>query len=192
MRKLIVSMNVTLDGFMAGPHCELDWHFRHWDAEMGDTLAAELYRADCLLLGRNTFCGMMKHWQNLAKENSISRADTGFFCQVADCNKVVCTNTLATAGWKNSKIISGNIKIGVQKLKATKGKNIIVYGSGQLVSLLWHEQLIDELQLWFHPVLLGSGKKLFQEGQELSVLNLESVKQFTTGVVLARYNFYVN
>jgi dihydrofolate reductase len=180
-------MNITLDGLMSGPDGELDWHFRHWDAEIGETLASELYKADCLLFGRITYNGMMRHWQNLAKADFLSKDDMGFFCQVADCYKVVCSSTLVNATWKHSEIINGDIKSGVQKLKSGKGKNIIVYGSGQLVSLLFQERLIDQLQLWIHPVLIGKGKKFFKDEMEGAELKLVSVKQFSTGVVFVRY-----
>jgi dihydrofolate reductase len=188
MRKLIVSMNVTLDGFMAGPDCELDWHFQHWCGEMGDALAAELYKADCLLFGRITYCGMMRHWQNIAvRDTSLSRADMGFFSRVADCRKVVCSNTLRSAPWENSTLLNGDLKKKLVKLKQSAGKNIVVYGSGQLVGLLMQLNLVDELQLWLHPVLLGKGKPLCKDQRYFQSLKLLKTKRFSTGVVLLCY-----
>lgn len=187
MRKLIVSMNVTLDGFMAGPDGELDWHFRYWDAEMGDALAAELYKADTLLFGRITYCGMMRHWQNLSGYSSLSRADMGFFTRVADCRKVVCSNTLIQTPWKNSTLLRGSPETKLVMLKQAAGKNILVYGSGQLVTLLLQLNLVDELQLWLHPVLLQRGKPLFNEQQHAQSLRLVHARQFSSGVLLLCY-----
>jgi dihydrofolate reductase len=185
MRRLIVSQNTTVDGFMAGPACELDWHFRHWNSDIGDALTAELYKADCLLLGRVTYCGMMQHWTNIAGRLTIPTADMGFFTRVADCPKVVCSNTLMKAAWKNSTLMKGSLEKGLRNLKASKGKNIMVYGSGQLVSLLMQLDLVDEFQLWQHPVLLGSGKPLFTNAA--SQMQLIKSKVFSTGVVLLCY-----
>ena len=78
MRKLIVSMNLTLDGFMSGKSCELDWHFKYWSPEMAEELAMQLSKADSIFLGRKTFEAMAAHWPQKAMDPTIARDDLPF------------------------------------------------------------------------------------------------------------------
>ena len=188
MRRLIVSLNITLDGFIAGPNCELDWHFQYWESDMADTLAAELYKADCILFGRKTYNGMMQHWKQMMKEQSLPKPDLAFFDTVDSCKKIVCSGTLQEAQWNNSKILNGPVEDGVRKLKKRSGKNIIVYGSGELVGSLIKWNLVDELHLWLHPVLLAHGKPLFPPVNCIKNIQLRATKTFGTGVILLHYD----
>lgn len=181
-------MNVTLDGYMSGPNCELDWHFQSWDADMGARLARELSKADTILLGRVTYQAMAKYWPAKALDLLSSRADMEFALMMNDHHKVVYSQTLETTSWDNSRLINGAIGSEIARLKQSpQDKDIIIYGSGKLVATLMQLGFVDEYHLWVHPVILGKGKPLFRELQQPSSLQLLGTKAFDTGVVLLRY-----
>ncbi len=194
MRKLIVSMNVTLDGYMSGPDCELDWHSESWSPDMGEQLAKELSKADTILLGRVSFQAMAKYWPSKARELLCPRADIVFAVMMNQYTKIVYSNALQetdiTIAWHNSRLISGNLEKEIKKLKQARdesNKDIIIYGSGKLVAALIQLNLIDEYQLWVHPVILGKGKPLFRELKNNTALELLQSKTFSSGVVLLCY-----
>lgn len=188
MRKLIVSMNVTLDGFMSGPNCELDWHFQSWTAEMAEALCQQLNKADTILLGRVTYMAMAKYWPAKAMDLSYPREDIAFAEMMNRCTKIVFSKTLATTGWANSKLVKGNAATEIVKLKQQNGKDIIIYGSGKLVSALIKLNLVDEFQIWIHPVVIGKGKPLFKNVHNKMHLELLKTKTFNSGVTVLYYN----
>jgi len=190
MRKVIVSMNITLDGFMSGPHCELDWHFTRWSADMGESLALELSKTSILLLGRITYQAMAKYWPLRIVDRTTARGDLPFALLVNDHKKLVYTNTLTELTWKNSQLLKGRVSEAIGALKKA-GENgtgdIMVYGSGQLVRALIKLDMVDEYQLWVHPVLLGEGKTLFHQHKIQSDLQLTGSQLFESGVILLYY-----
>ena len=99
MRKVIVSMNVTLDGFMAGPNCELDWHFSFWNEEMAEYASEQLSHADTILLGRITYKAMAKYWPSMAMDLSYPREDIAFAGMMNSYKKIVFSNTLNEVHW---------------------------------------------------------------------------------------------
>jgi dihydrofolate reductase len=190
MRKVIVSMNITLDGYMSGPNCELDWHFDRWERDIGERLGEELNKADIILLGRITYEAMAKYWPRKETDLSCPRDDIAFAFMMNRHHKIVFSNTLEKTKWNNSTLIKGNIKDEINKLKQSdkkENKNIIVYGSGKLVATLIQLSLVDEYQLWVHPIILGKGKPLFKKLKYPSNLELVNSKTFKSGVVLLRY-----
>lgn len=179
-------MNVTLDGFFAGPHCELDWHFRYWNNEMADCAGEQLSRADTLLLGRITYGAMARHWSSVAMDPSFPREDMAFADMMNKYTKVVFSRTLKDVGiWQNTRLAEGTVGNAVRQLKREKGKDIIVYGSGSIVSALMQHNLVDEYVLWVHPVFLGKGKPLFKGHQQS--MQLVRTQRFGSGVVLLSY-----
>lgn len=186
MRKLIVSINVTLDGFMAGPNCELDWHFNSWNDEMARSITKQLAQADTILLGKNTYGGMAQHWAPKS-DLMTPREDVDFADMLYRYPKIVFSTTLSTAGWNNVSLFKGNIFKKVTWLKQQPGKDMIIYGSGKLVSSLAKLGLIDEYRLWVHPVFLGSGKPLFKNLQQTMNLRLYKTETFSSGVVILFY-----
>jgi dihydrofolate reductase len=187
MRKIIVSVNVTLDGYMAGPKCELDWHFNTWTDEMAQSITEQLSKADTILLGRVTYTGMAKHWTSTPVGLLTPREDLDFADMLNHYPKIVFSKTLTTVTWNNSKILKGNIAKEVIKLKHQAGKDMIIYGSGQLVASLTKLGLIDEYRIWVHPVVLGDGKPLFKEVQQKLNLSLYKTQSFSSGVVILFY-----
>ncbi|HVI43481.1 MAG TPA: dihydrofolate reductase family protein [Chitinophaga sp.] len=190
MRKVIVSMNVTLDGFISGPDNELDWHFESWTPDMGERLTKELSMTDTILLGRNTYEAMAQYWPGRATDLLCPRDDVAYAVMMNRHYKAVYSKTLKIARWNNSRLIKGNLNDEIKQLKQFRHeqeKDIIVYGSGRLVATLIELNLIDEYQLWIHPVLLGKGKPLFRELKERREMRLIQSKSFKSGVVLLHY-----
>lgn len=190
MRKVIVSMNLTLDGYISGPDCGLDWHFNRWAPDMGERLAAELNRSDTILLGRVTYQAMASYWPKQIADTSGAREDLAFADLMNRHRKVVYSNTLRSADWYNSTLISGHIGQAVMQLKQSGGtpeKHIIIYGSGRLVRTLIRLGMVDEFQLWIHPVLLGKGKPLIKALRHRLGLQLVTTQIFGSGVVLLQY-----
>jgi len=180
-------MNLSLDGFLSGPNCELDWHFERWSADMGQALEQELAKAGSILMGRKTWQAMSAYWPSKVADPCCPREDISFAVMMNSHHKIVYSNNLETADWNNSNILKGDIGTAVRSLKNKSGdKNIIVYGSGQLVQALISLNLVDEFQLWIHPLILGKGKPLFN-GNEQAGLRLMGSKFFTSGVILLRY-----
>lgn len=190
MRKIIVSMNVTLDGFMAGPNCELDWHFQHWNQEMAETAGRQLSKTDTILLGRITYQAMAQYWPSVEGDLSFPREDIAFAEMMNDHSKIVFSKTLIKTGWKNARLAGKNVRSEISRLKHAgngQDKDMIIYGSGVLVSRLMRLDLIDEYILWVHPVILGKGKPLFKKIREKQRLRLLTTKTFSSGVVMLCY-----
>lgn len=160
MRKVILSMNITEDGFIAGPKGELDWHFPFWTAEMCRSLCGVLGEADTILLGRKTYNAFAGYLTGSGNDTAIAAEDYALFDMMNRYTKVVVSKTLTTLPWMNSILMQGNILSRTKQLKENPGKDIIILGSGRLASYLIKHNLIDGFNLWVHPVKIGKGKLL--------------------------------
>lgn len=189
MRKLIVSLNVTLNGFMAGPNGNLDWHMPYWDEEMSRVTSAQLRDADTILLGRVTYIAMARYWPAQQVSAYAAREDIGFADMMNSYEKVVFSKTLkAVSSWTNSRLAKRSVAVEINELKLEPGKkNIIVYGSGTLTAALTRQNLVDEYLLWIHPVAIERGRSLFQNLRNRLNVRLYKTKVFNTGVVLLCY-----
>jgi dihydrofolate reductase len=184
MRRIIISMNVTLNGFMADTEGGLDWHFQNWTSDMAQLLGQQLHRADTILLGRNTYNAMAGHWPLVSMSLSISREDIPYADLINAIEKVVYSGTLKQPGWNNSRVIKGNLRQQIIKLKQQTGKDIMVYGSHMLVQDLIKNNLVDEYILWTYPIALTQGMALFNNNQNLKLVRSH---QFPSGVVVLHY-----
>jgi dihydrofolate reductase len=171
MRKLIVSEFVTLDGVMDDPGGSdgLEgggWAFQFERGAEGNKFKLdETLQADALLLGRITYEGFAAAWPGRSDE-------MGFAEKMNGMPKYVVSRTLQEATWNNTTIISGDVAAEVAKLKAQPGGDLLVAGSGQLVRALLAAELIDELRLMVYPIVLGTGKRLFDGGGGAKALRL--------------------
>lgn len=186
MRKLIVSMNVTLDGFMAGENGELDWSFGVWNERMSEAASETLHRADTILLGRVTYEAMAPYWPAHSHNLQRSRADIAFADMMNGHRKVVFSRTLGIARWDNTVLVRGNVAGFVNRLKSVEGKDLIVYGSGTIIAELAEAGLVDECHLWVHPVILGAGRRF--PWRAPAALTLQWATGFPGGVVMLCYS----
>jgi dihydrofolate reductase len=185
MRKMIVTEYVTVDGVMEDPGgAEKSryggWSFQFWNEEAGKYKNDELLASGALLLGRKTYEGFAKAWPSIKDEY-------GFADRMNSIPKYVVSKTLEKAEWRNSTVIRGNVAEEVAKLKQQPGRDILVVGSAKLLRTLMEHNLVDEYRLMVHPVVLGGGKRLFQEGMEKKALKLLDAKTFATGIVVLTY-----
>lgn len=187
MRKLIVSMNVTLNGMMAGPQGELDWHEPFWDDEMSRAAALQLGNADTLLFGRVTYQGMAPYWQ--AQQNAFApREDVDYSQMMNSYEKIVFSRSMVRiGGWQNARLATKTLATEVKAIKNKPGKDILVYGSGMLVNGLNRYKLVDEYRLWVYPLVLKKGRPLFTSFREKKSMMQSDVKVFKNGVVLVGY-----
>ncbi|MDB5157260.1 MAG: dihydrofolate reductase [Mucilaginibacter sp.] len=185
MRRIIISMNITVDGFMAGPDGELDWHLQNWTNDMSQVLAEQLNKADTILLGRNTYSAMASYWPAVSTAFSLSRDDLAYAEMMNSYRKVVCSTTLNDLPWANSQVIKKNIHREIVKLKQQPGKDIIVYGSYKLVQYLIKHNLADQYLLWLYPISIGRGIALFKNKQTLKLLQSNPL---SSGVIILKYS----
>jgi dihydrofolate reductase len=182
MRKLVVTEFITLDGVIEDPGGSEGtphggWNFKYWSDDIGEYKFAELRAADAQLLGRVTYQGFAASWPNMTELGEFADRMNGM-------PKYVASTTLQTADWNNSHILRDNIPAAVARLKQQPGADILVAGSATLAQTLRQHNLIDEYRLLVHPVVLGSGKRLFPDGSP-SVLELKLVdsRPFAGGVI---------
>ncbi|HET7269862.1 MAG TPA: dihydrofolate reductase family protein [Rubrobacter sp.] len=180
MRKLAAFELISVDGVMESPE---EWASPYSDDEMNEANVAGMAASDALLLGRNTYEALAAFWPN-------QPGGTPMVDHINSVRKFVVSATLeGNPEWNNSVLISGsegNVAQEIAELKRQPGKGITVLGSGVLVRSLLREGLLDELTLMVHPVILGSGKRLFDEGEQRS-LELEDATAFGSGVVSLVY-----
>jgi dihydrofolate reductase len=187
MRKLVVSMNVTLNGYMAGPYGELDWHVPYWDEEISRVSAEQLGNADTLLLGSVTYNAIAPYWSAQLTNPFAPRQEADYADMMNTYEKVVFSKTLKSVSWHNSRLANRNISKEIYTLKNSPGKDLLVYGSGKLVAALTKLHLVDEYRIWVYPVALNKGRPLFKDLREKLSMQPAYINVFGSGVVLMCY-----
>jgi dihydrofolate reductase len=189
MSRVVVINHVTVDGVMQAPgRPEEDTRdgFRHggWaspnvDAVVMTALGARMGEGMRLLLGRRSYEGILGYWNT---------QDSPFTPALNNAGKYVASRTLSEPlRWPNSALLRGDVPEAVAQLKQQPGSDMIVMGSGELIQTLMREQLIDEFLLMVHPLVLGSGRRLFADGTPPARLRLVETATSTTGVLVATY-----
>ncbi len=179
MRKIVAAEYMSLDGVVEAPE---KWHFPYFDDEMGQAVGEGFATSDAMLMGRVLYEEWAAYWprQN-PEENEIA-------AQLNGLRKYVVSTTLEEPlEWNNSTLISGDVAAELAKIKEQPGKDITVSGSGMLVRSLLEYGLLDELKLMVHPIVVGGGKRLFEDGGNRKPLELVDSKVFGTGVVYLTY-----
>jgi dihydrofolate reductase len=187
MRKVIVSMWVTLDGCIAGPNGEMDWVAQHFDEAMGKYEDDLVSAADTLLLGRVTYESFAGSWPRVPDNPSASEGEKVYARKLNAMRKIVFSKTLEKVEWNNSTLMQEVLAEEIEHLKQQPGKDIVVYGSASIVQTLTNLGLIDEYQLLVYPVVLGSGKPLFKNITARVNLNLIKTEAPGSGVVRLYY-----
>lgn len=153
---------------------------------MAAEMSRQLSTADTILLGRKTYQAMASYWPWQAANPGYPRQDIAFADMINRCRKVVFSDTLQTLNWNNSQLAT-NMNVRVPLLKSGDGKNILVYGSCSVVAGLESLNLVDEFQLWIHPVVLVNGLPFPGNRSYLQSLKLAHSMEFDSGVMLCRY-----
>lgn len=169
MRKIILGLAVSLDGYIEGPNGEYDWCFHDQDYGMSDFFK----RIDSLFIGRKTY--------EMAQAMG-NAAGSGF----PNLKEYIFSTTLDSVK-DGAKLIKKNIKKEVEKIKKEKGKDIWLFGGAGLTTSLLNLGLVDEISLAVHPVILGAGKPLFSDIKKRIELKLVDTKKYSTGLVSLTY-----
>ena len=185
MRKVILSNAVTLDGFFAGPNKELDWHIV--DEEFNQYAIDLLSKVDALLFGRVTYQLMADYWPAAATNPSTPKSDLEIADKMNNLPKIVFSKTLQEVKWNNSRLVKENIAEEISKMKQQPGKDMVIFGSGSIVSTFMQHGLIDEYRIIVNPVVLGNGKPLFKGINDKQNLKLLKTRVFGSGVVILFY-----
>ena len=189
-RRIVVFTSLTLDGVMqapARPDEDVRGGFQHggWavpysDASMAAAAGESMATTEGLILGRRTYEDFYSVWPN--------RTDNPYTEVLNNAQKYVASRTLKEPlPWVNSTLLKGDAAQAVAGLKEQPGKDLVILGSGELVRSLMRSNLIDRYILLIHPLVLGSGKRLFPDGGSPAPLRLIDSKTTTTGVVIATY-----
>jgi len=184
MKKLKLQVQMSVDGFIAGPNGEMDWMVWNWDDTLKNYVSDLTKNVDCIVLGRKLAEGFIPHWAGAAQ---IENEEQEFAKIMSETHKVVFTKTLERADWANTVLAKGNLADEINALKNQTGNDIIVYGGGSFVSSLIKECLIDEYHLFVNPSILGSGMPIFQDLKAKQGLILKQVQGFDCGITVLCY-----
>jgi dihydrofolate reductase len=191
MGRVVVNNSVTVDGVMQAPgrpdedrrggFAHGGWAQPYADEVMGKVMGEGIAKAPSLLLGRRTYEDFASVWPSMPADNPFTSIMNGF-------RKYVASTTLTgPLEWNNSSLLAGDAVDAVAALKRDPETDLVILGSGELVQSLMRHDLIDEYVLLVHPLVLGTGRRLFPDGGPPASLRLVSAVATTTGVVIATY-----
>jgi dihydrofolate reductase len=190
MRKLVASTFASLDGVMQAPGGPDEdpsgnfalggWTSAYWDDAMDISAAGFDAKNRELLLGRKTYELFASYWPRQPEDHPIART-------LNATKKHVASRTLESVTWNNSSLLAGDVVSAITALKAQPGHDLQIIGSGNLIQTLQAASLIDEYNVWTYPVVLGGGKRLFENGAKPSALRLVGSKVSASGVVMSTY-----
>src|SRR5436190_12490392 len=182
MSKLTIFDFITLNGFYKGVDGDISWH-RHGQEE-GEFSAENFSGGErTLLFGRVTYEMMVSFWPTADAKNQFPDVAQG----MNSSEKIVFSRTLKNATWHNTRIVNNDPVREVKKLKAMPGKELVVLGSGSILTQLANENLIDEYQLMVDPVILAKGTGIFSGITKKLDLTLTKTRTFHSGVILLSY-----
>ena len=187
LRKLKLQVQMSIDGYIAGPNGEMDWMVWNWDDKLKEYVNKLTDSVDSILLGRKMAEGFISHWSDVMTKpddpSSIDRSHA-FAKKMIETPKVVFTKTLKKSKWANTDIATGDLTYEITKLKSQKGKDIIVYGGASFDSSLINAGLIDEFYLFVNPAAIGNGMSIFKELNKVQKFTMVESIAFDCGIVL--------
>ncbi len=182
MRKLKLQMQVSIDGYVAGPNGEMDWMTWDWDDKLQAVVTELTATTDTILMGRKLAEGFIPYWKSVYENPQDPQFEFGKLMYTTP--KVVFSKNIQDLHWENSSLTDEDLVETVNQLKNKEGKDIIVYGGANFVSNLIENKLIDELYLFINPAAIGSGLKIFQNLTKLQLINSTA---FNCGIVVNCY-----
>jgi dihydrofolate reductase len=182
MRKIKLQMQISANGFVAGPNGEMDWMTWNWDDALKKYVTDLTASVDSIIMGRKLAQGFIPYWADVAAKPEDPQFLFGKIMN--DAPKIVFTKTLQKSEWENTILAKGNLAEEIAELKKQNGKDIIVYGGANFVSNLIEENLIDELHLFVNPAAIGNGLTIFNNKKNLK---LAAATAFDCGIVILKY-----
>jgi dihydrofolate reductase len=186
MRKLKLQMQLSIDGFVAGPNGEMDWMTWNWDDELKNFVKALTEPVDCILLGRKMTEGFVAYWKSITTDPQDPQYP--FARKMYDTPKVAFSKTLKKSAWDNTALATGDVAEEVNKSKNQAGGDIVVYGGANFVSSLIKNNLIDEYNLFINPAAIGKGITIFGDAEQKLNLKLIKATPFACGIVALTYS----
>jgi dihydrofolate reductase len=183
MRKLKLQMQMSLDGFVAGPEGQLDWMSREMNPKQLQLLFELTNTMDTILMGRKMAHGFTSYWENVVNTQPES-PEFPYAKIFVDTPKIIFSKTVKSIEGKNTRVENGDLVESVNTLKDQKGKDIIVYGGVNFVSELIKNKLIDELHLFINPTAIGNGLRIFHDRFTFKLLNSTAC---STGMTVSQY-----
>ena len=186
MRKLILQMQTSLDGFVStGPNDEQAWVT--WDLDGIKQYVIDLLDAtDTIIIGRKLAIDYIPFWQDTVTKPDDPMYE--FAKRIVSAKKIVFTKTLDKSVWANTELAKGNLADEIKNLKNQGGKDIVVYGGSSFVSALIKERLIDEFQFYINPVALGKGVHIFDQIDNFQQLTLKKSITLGSGIIMLTYD----
>ena len=186
MRKLILKMQVSLDGFIESAKGDMSW-MNTDDPDQWDDLFDVLENVDLLLLGRVMFPEYRDYWKNALTDPKASVNEVRYAQYAAKTPHIVFSSRMQNADWSNSTVIRGHVVGEIKKLKSLPGKDIQVVGGAGLAATVIEGGLVDEYRLTVNPTILGGGKSFFQQQHSRHSLELISAKTLDSGRLIVRF-----
>lgn len=183
MRKLVLFLHASLDGFVEGPKGEMDIGWVSYDSDLEKHAKEILSTADTVIWGRGTYQMMHSYWPSVPSNPSASQHERDHAEWIEKTAKVVFSTTLEKVEWNNSRLVTENVEEEIKNLKQNPGKDMVILGSPRLAHQLMQLDLIDEYKITVSPVLVGRGLPLFQGLEEQVNLKLIENKTFDSGAI---------
>lgn len=180
MRTVKLQMQVSIDGFVAGPNGELDWMSGAWDENLLKFVNELTDSSNTILLGRKMTPGFVSYWEHVVN-NQPESPEFPFAQKMVNMQKIVFSKTVKAMAGENVAVENSDIVTAVKALKALPGKDIIVYGGANFVSSLIENNLIDEIYLFINPVALGEGLQIFSNRKKFKLNNSTA---YNNGIVI--------
>lgn len=187
MRKLKLQLQMTVDGYIAGPNGEMDWLAWDWDEALKQYVTELTETVDCIVLGRRLAQGFIPHWAAVAADPAHPEYTAGV--KFSETPKVVFTKTLTepSVDWLHTSLAKGDLVEEITRLKEQSGGDMIAYGGAAFVSALISHTLIDELHLFINPTAIGRGLTIFAGLDRTQELRLVKASAFDCGIVVLLY-----
>jgi dihydrofolate reductase len=173
MRRLILQMQMSVDGFAGGPNGELDWIFPGFSADVSDWIVEKLWQSGAHLMGGVAYRSMAAHWPTSSEP---------YAPPMNQISKIVFSRSLREAPWGETRIVAGDLKTELAKLKQTSGRDLLAHGGIRFAQSLIRSGHVDEYRLLVHPVVLGRGLGPFAELASPTRLVLAQALTFRSGV----------
>jgi dihydrofolate reductase len=171
-RKIVSNFFISLDGVVESPD---KWHFPYFDDAMGAIVGAGFARTDAMLMGGTLYREWSAYWPT-STDGDVAEV-------MNNQTKYVVSRTLESADWNNTTLIRDDVAARIRAIKAEPGKDIAMSGSATLMRWLLGEGLVDEIALLMHPIVVGSGARLFPDGTAMQALELVESDTLPTGVL---------
>ncbi|MEH6938748.1 dihydrofolate reductase family protein [Bacillus sp. JJ664] len=188
MRKVILFLHTSLDGFVEGPNGVMDIGWVSYNEELEKHAKEILSTVDTVLWGRGTYQMMKNYWTSVPSNPSAREHEIEHAKWIEDTQKIVFSTTLEKAEWNNSRLVKENIEEEIKNIKKQPGKDIIILGSPRFAHHLMELDLIDVIKITISPVIIGSGLPLFKGSEYKRNLSLVENKTFNSGVIGLAYN----